>query len=75
MAKLPLDPLAEHSHIRAYNRLRVEGRMYFSSDESEDIGNVQDVSVCRWRVQTVHSHVKPGYAVTFATLHDRQQDI
>jgi hypothetical protein len=65
-----------YPYTRAYDRLPVEGRMYFSSDESEGTGTVQDVSVGGWRVRSVHTHVKPGDAVTFfATLPDHQQAV
>jgi hypothetical protein len=37
MAKRHLHHLAGYSHVRAYNRLPVEGRMYFSGDENEDL--------------------------------------
>ena len=76
MTKRDLHSKAGHSYVRAYNRLPVEGRMYFSSDENEGIGSVQDVSVGGWRVRSVHTHVKPGDAVTFfATLPDHQQAV
>jgi hypothetical protein len=76
MAKQHLHSVEEHFYVRAYDRLPVEGCMYFSSDESEGIGTVQDVSLGGWRVRSVHTHVKPGDAVTFfATLPDHQQAV
>ena len=76
MAKRDTHTVARHPYTRAYDRLPVDGRMYFSSDEREGTGTVQDVSVGGWRVRSVHSHVKPGDAVTFfATLPDHQQAV
>ena len=76
MAKRHLHSVEGHSYVRAYDRLPTEGRMYFSSDDSEGTGTVQDVSVGGWRVRSVHTHVKPGDAVTFfATLPDHQQAV
>ena len=76
MAKRDPHSIRRHPYVRAYNRLPVKGRMYFSSDDSEGTGTVQDVSVGGWRVRSVHTHVKAGDAVTFfATLPDHQQAV
>jgi hypothetical protein len=70
-------PTAEgHSHVRAYDRLPVQGRMYFSGDRAEGTGTVQDVSVGGWRARSAHTHVTPGEDVTFfVTLPDHQQAV
>ena len=78
MAKrhLNLHTMEGHSYVRANERLPVGGRIYFSSDENEGTGTVQDVSVGGWRVRTDHTHVKLGDDVTFfATLPDHQQPV
>ena len=76
MAKPHLYSVEKHSYVRAYDRLPVQGRMYFSTGETEGIGVVQDLSVGGWRVRSAHTHVKPGDAVTFfATLPDHQEAV
>ena len=76
MAKRHLHSIERHSYVRADDRLPVQGRIYFSTDESEGTGTVQDVSVGGWGVRSVHTHVRPGDAVTFfATLPDHQQAV
>ena len=67
---------AAHKYCRAYNRLRVKGCVYFSGDQGEGTGTVQDVSVGGWRVRSTGTHVKPGEDVTFfATLPDHEQAV
>ena len=64
------------SHARAYDRLPVTARMYFSGDQGECTGTVQDVSLGGWRVRSTQTQVKPGEDVTFfATLPDHQQAV
>jgi hypothetical protein len=64
------------SHARAYDRLPITARMYFSGDEGEGTGTVQDVSVGGWRVRSALTHVKLGEDLTFfATLPDHEQAV
>jgi PilZ domain len=76
MAKQDLRTGEGQSYARAYDRLPVNARMYFSGDQEEGTGTVQDISVGGWRVRSTHTHVKPGEDVTFfATLPDHQQAV
>ena len=64
------------SHVRAYDRLPVTARMYFSGDQGEGTGTVQDISVGGWRVRSTGTHLEPGEDVTFfATLPDHRQAV
>ena len=65
MAKRHLHTVEGHSYVRANERLPVGGRIYFSSDENEGTGIVQDVSVGGWRVRSDHTQVKLCDDVTF----------
>ena len=76
MAMRHLHSVDRHSHVCAYDRLPVQACMYFSSNESEGIGTVRDVSLGGWRVRSTKTHVKPGDAVRlFATLPDHQEAV
>ena len=71
--RTPLSPAGYR--VREYQRLPVQGSMYFSTDESIGTGLICNVSLGGWAVRS-NTPVKSGASVTlFATLPDHKQVI